>query len=277
MSKKYFKNLKYSILILALLHSANAFAVTDPEPDPSVVVLFGDSIAVGYNLEEGFTERFGSGKTMIQLPASRPLVETDGLLNGAEEKRTSIVVNWGVGGSSSANGVSRISSSLSTTRNQYAGGNYYVLILYGTNDIGQGLTSSDTAFNVRQMIDKTRALGSNFIPVVANLLPRSDRDVSAQNSRIVSVVADANTPLVRLFEAFVSYPDYYTRLLGEETSSHTGKRIRLHPNVTGYQVIAQTWFAEALAGLIEPDPLPKPISIAGVLMLLLSDDEYLTE
>jgi lysophospholipase L1-like esterase len=269
MSKIVFKNLKLYSLVLAFIHSANVYAATDP----SVVVLYGDSITVGYNLEENFTERFGAGRTASQLPGSRPLQETDSLLNSKRSTRSSIIVNWGVGGSSSTNGVSRISSSLSDTRAQYAGSNYYVLILYGTNDTGHGLTSSDTAFNVRQMINKTRAAGANFIPVVANLLPRSDLDVRPQNSRIVSEAAVANTPLVRLFEAFVDYPNGYTRLLGEETSSRTGQRIRLHPNVTGYQLIAQTWFDEALKDLIEPDPTFNP---AAVLMLLL-DDEILDD
>jgi lysophospholipase L1-like esterase len=264
MSEIILKNLKRYSLVLALIHSVNVFAA-----DPSVVVLFGDSITVGYNLEENFTTVSGLGMTVSELPASRPLVETDALLNSAHKKRPSIVVNWGVGGSSSESGVSRISSSLSETHSKHAGSNYYVLILYGTNDPGYGLSSSTTAFNVRQMINKTRAAGSNFIPVVANLTPRSDYAVEVQNSRIESEVALDNTPLVRLYEAFVNYSGGYTQLLGLENSYLTNQPIWLHPNVTGYQVIAQTWFDQALKDLIEPDP----ISITGALLLLLLDDE----
>ena len=143
--------------------------------------------------------------------------------------------------------------------------------MYGTNDIPSGLTSATSAFNIRQIINAVRAEGNNFIPIVATVTPRDDHAVEPLNSAIALMVQSDGTVLVNPYQACVDSPGGFGSLLGEETSSVTGKRIKLHPNVSGYNLIAQTWFDQALAGLIEPDSSVFPT--AGALFLLLNDDD----
>lgn len=247
--------------------SQSAHATTDELP--SVVILYGDSITVGFNRETNFTQRYGSGKTLQQLPGSRPLFAMEELLNGTRPKRSSIIVNWGTGGSNSAHGVNRISSYLKSTESAHQGRHYYVLIMYGTNDIGSGISASTTAFNIRQMISASRAEGANFTPVISTITPRDDRDVVPYNSRIINEVTKDATALVDSYSAFINHPSGFTSLLTQETSVITGQPVRLHPNVSGYDLIAQTWFDQALAALIEPD---RGSAIPGALLLLLDDD-----
>jgi hypothetical protein len=74
-----------------------------------------------------------------------------------------------------------------------------------------------------------------------------------------------------LYEKFISNPGGYKNLLGQERSALTGKLIRLHPNATGYRVIAETWFEQSLENLIAPDKTNSPIT-APILLLLMDDN-----
>lgn len=270
LSRRYSYDFGSLMLVTGLLFASYPATA---EQDPSVVILFGDSITVGYNLEEGFSEDYGSGRTLSQMSGSRPLSSTDAVLNQVTPSYPSIIVNWGVGGSTTADGVSRITSSIITTKGQYSAEDYFVLILYGTNDIGSGLSSSTTAFNIRQMITKVRQQGASFTPIVANLLPRDDRDVIPANSQIEPEVLSDNTVFVDMYAAFINYPGGYTQLLGQETNTFNNTLIRLHPNVTGYQVIAQTWFDQALALLVPAEIIPDPPPVLSPILMLLLDDQ----
>lgn len=268
-------SLAFAVLILSISSLVRAQEVVEP----SVVVLFGDSISTGFNREANFTINNGNGRGVVELFGSRPVTATDALLNSVEEKRTSTVINWGAGGTTSTDGVRRIPAILELSELFNDGKHYYILIMYGTNDIGSGIASSTTAFNIRQIINQTKAYGANFTPVVSTVTPRNDRAVEPMNSKIVPEVQSDDTSLVDAYEAFASHPSGYTSLLSQERSLLTGQLIRLHPNNAGYDVIAKTWFDEALVNLIEPDFIPpEPVAPVGAyLLLLLSDDEEVME
>jgi len=231
----------------------------------NVIALFGDSITVGENNSFPFALRPGRGNGRLAndggSPALPPSDKLDTLL--IDERRISSVVNWGRGGSSSSNGAGRISADLGTTRSAYSADNYYVLIMYGTNDFNVGLSESDTAFNTRLMIDRARSAG--FIPVIGTLTPRIDRNLSSLNGRIVAAANSRGVPIVDHFSRFNQDGNNGLTLLDVENLF--GRVLRLHPTSEGYDVIARTWFDQFLKDAIEPEP----VAIAPIINLILDD------
>lgn len=244
------------------------------EQDPAVVVIFGDSITS----DQGFAG--SSGGTAVE-ERNRDGALNDGRLSQGlttllnESRRPSLVPNWGHGGTPTGNngnntdpnnGVDRISNSLGLSKSRHAGSQYIVLIMYGANDVDYGISSSDTGFNIRIMID--RAISQEYVPIVATLTPRTDEDVRSRNSAITSSVAlrtEEGAKLVdmyRFFCAAAGNPDCpkapFANLLVDT----------VHPNDDGYTVIVETWFNEFLAGAIEA----QPVIITPILQLLLDED-----
>ena len=236
--------------------------------DPAVVVLFGDSITVGENESSyyqdcpkagGLRRGFGMGRSDFCTPD----MVLSALLNDSD--RPAIVLNQGEGGTSSMNGVSRLGAALDLAKSQHNGSVYYVLILYGTNDFGQGLSTSDTRNNVRTMINI--AEGRGFIPLVSNLLPRNDRDVSgAENGAIFSAASLEGAQFVDQYSNFNSKGGF---ALHDNEAPRLPASLRLHPTKQGYTVVAEHWFGAALSSLIEPLKNTPPV---GPIMLLLDDE-----
>jgi lysophospholipase L1-like esterase len=254
-----------AFLIIALLAISLTGSATE---DPAVIIVFGDSITAGYNAGENDlngnannTKGIGSGQTNFGLP--------DQLLNLFldESRRDAVVVNWGYGGTSSSFGERRISGNTAQTASEHAGSQYIILIMYGTNDFGQGIMPSTTRFNTAQMIIRARINGYNA--VVGNLTPRDDEDVRPYNSQIELAAITANPPatLVNHYSHYSTFPENGLSLLSTEFSNFKQRNIRLHPSNEGYTVIAQYWFDTVLAGLIEQRAL-----VLSPLMLLLLDD-----
>lgn len=254
----------FTALIFALV-SSTAIA----EEDPAVVIVFGDSISAGFSFEgndlsdppeSNSSKGIGSGETDFGLP--------DQLLRNYlnESRRKSIVVNWGYGGSSSTFGEMRISGNTAQTKGEHAGSQYIIVIMYGTNDSGQGISPSTTGFNIGQMIVRARL--NDYIPVIGSLIPRDDENVVPYNDQIRSAALSANALYVDHFSNYqnVAPPDGFD-LLTTEFSNLKRKNVRVHPTNEGYEVIAQHWIDAALANLIEQ----YPPAIAPILMLLLDE------
>jgi len=231
--------------------------------DPNVVVLFGDSITVGFNTT--LRDRFANGTTTRGVPTTA----LRDILNGSG--RRSIVVNWGIGGSSSSpgprgrsnSGTSRIRSNLAQTMNTHDGSAYYVLIMYGANDRNSDIGPSTTGFNIGEMVRLSRLEG--FIPIASTITPNSGFSVVSFNSRIRSAVNSRNAPLVDNFALFDNIPN----LFSNSTYFDPEQGFFIHPTNFGYELIAQNWFDNALRDLI-------PASggaIAGVISFLLADEE----
>jgi len=233
----------------------------------NVIALFGDSITVGENNDFPLSQRPGNGGGRLANDGLSPILPPTNKLSDllVEERRESSVVNWGIGGSGSNSGASRISGNLATTQSAFPANNYYVLILYGTNDFSRGLSQSDTRFNTALMIDRARAQG--FVPVIGTLTPRADRNVSSYNTQIVAAANSRGAAVVDHYSRFLQDGNNGLSLL--DTEFFGGQVLRLHPTSEGYDVIASTWFDQFLITAIAPEP--DRVDISPIISLVLSD------
>ncbi len=271
------KFFKVATFILGIFLTAKSFAQTQAEE--SIVVLFGDSITVGENVTSYYSDcgasQFGSPENRAGRPRAgrgrtdfcNPDRELEKILD--ESNRPSTVVNYGIGGSltglQSGNGLSRISSDLNQTRSSYPNGkDYFVLILYGTNDVSFGISPGTIGFNVSRMIDRARDAG--FTPVVGNLLPRSFLNVVPANGAIQNFTNARGAAFVNQYDNFQANGGNFV-LHDDETIARIPER--LHPNAEGYRVVAQHWFDAALQDFIEP---VAPV-VAPIIQLLFDDEE----
>jgi lysophospholipase L1-like esterase len=243
------------LLFTGLIVSTNVGAA---EPD-TLVVLFGDSITSGIN--SGFSNGIGGGTSQF----SAPDINLSQILNTT--RRPSIVVNWGHGSTTSGpsgltgfDGAGRIQANLQSSKSEFPAAQNIVLIMYSTNDVSQGLSSSDTYYFIRDIISKSEAVG--FTPVVATIPPRIGEDVGPRNTAIKNAAAKPDIPLVDVYQAITN--------AGGSTSAAQNSLLDdgIHPSPEGYQLIAQSWFDTFLAAAIEQQPL----SIAPVISLLLDQD-----
>ena len=245
---------------------------------PAVIALFGDSTTVGYvpprdhngnAYPDKFEERFGNGTTTRGIPTSH----LSSLLNNGTPVYPSIVTNWGVGGTSTSvqsyNGVDRMNSNLATAASTHNGYAYYVLIIYGSNDFGYGLSANDTGANIEIMINIAR--GRGFTPIVGTTSPRSDRNLSDTNQKIKDAAANRGAPVVDHFTAFNNYPGGPYTLMTSEISVTTGQPVQLHPTSDGYRFMAQNWFD----GVLKNELISRASAahIGAISILLLDDDE----
>lgn len=311
----YFKRC-WVVFGIALLSfsSLSALAQDLNDSEQSLVVFFGDSIAVGFqgrvgnatssfdppagnglqgfgcptilmqNLLRNEGQRVGStgivcATDVISTPV-RDRVESQGLA------RNSIVVNWGISGSSSSVGVQRIVSNLGQATSQFQSANQrFVLIHYGTNDPGFGISSSGTAFNTRQMIGLARAAG--YTPAVSTLLPRFFFDTEPLGNSIRAAGQQEGAPVVDMFSLFLNFPGSPSanfRLRGRAGQQGGASNLlpietffipqpvtsRLHPNNQGYSVMVEGWFEAFLEDAI--DPFREDIVITPIINLLLDDE-----
>jgi len=133
------------------------------------------------------------------------------------------VVNAGVSGATAAEGAARASSLISSHEP------HGVLILFGANDVIQGVPPSVTIAALASIIEAAKAAGA--IPYLATLTPQLKQHVlfsghvKALNERIRSLASSQGAQLVDLADEF-----------GEEESLLQGDG--LHPSDAGTQVIA---------------------------------------
>ena len=182
-----------------------------------VFIALGDSITQGYpEIDEP-----GEGR---QIGGYEPHLET--LLEGPSQ--TTKVLNYGIAGDDSSEGLNRIDGILSSEKSNF------ILILEGTNDIMLGISRSTTYANLREMIDKSRA--NNVTPILATLTPDSRplpnflKDIKGTYNPNIKEIADEKE--VMLADLYEAVNDQWSAL------SDDG----LHPNDAGHQVIAEEWF-----------------------------------
>jgi len=235
--------------------------------ETNMIVLFGDSLTFGdnNNFNGPVSAGVGSGRTGNDglSPPLPPSDKLDDLLDS--EFRESTVINWGVGGTSTDSGTSRILSNLNSSLSDHSADNRYILILYGTNDFNFGLSPSTTGFNIQLMIDRARSVG--FTPIIGTLTPRSDRNVSDYNAQIVANANARVAPIVDHYSRFLQDGNGGLDLLDLELFG--GVSIRLHPTDEGYDVIAQTWFDLFLKNEIAE--MPRTSTVSPIIELLLDD------
>jgi lysophospholipase L1-like esterase len=254
----------FKILIGLFFLSATSTDVFAQE-DRAVVLMYGDSITYGIGViprnppgipNDGNGGNFGPS-----------VAELERLLN--ESRRNSLVLNWGTGGATSVFGAEYIESSIDTSLNQHTASQYFILIQYGTNDLGSpDISSTTTEASIKFMITAARRKG--VTPLLAKLTPRSDEDVVPLNRIIDTIAQDMTVPLVDNFSTFTSFKTYF---VFEPSYNDPKVFYYLHPNQMGYDKLAMNWFND-LQTLILPLPLPPPPPpiISPIIFLLLDND-----
>jgi lysophospholipase L1-like esterase len=121
---------------------------------------------------------------------------------------------------------------------------HIVLLMIGTNDVNTGETDIPTRLGM--LMDTILNADPSLLLVVAQIVPQRkaipdtmNMRVQAYNAAIPGLVktrADAgkHVATVDMFGAFTADANYSTTLLSDG----------LHPNDAGYQVMANTWYAE---------------------------------
>jgi lysophospholipase L1-like esterase len=199
-------------VLFGLLLSGMVFGVTTYAQE--TIIGFGDSITTG----SPFLRGSGNGR---RLGGYEPTLEK--LLNDAG--LSSIVLNYGVGGEQTPEGVNRIDSVLSGHAARY------ILIMEGTNDQWRGVSAQTTAFNISVMIDKSKA--NQTSPVIGTLTPAS-RDINQEiprqyNPAIRNIIREKN----------VQWVDHYSLTVGNWENLEYDS---VHPNEAGYEALANNWF-----------------------------------
>jgi len=190
-------------------------------------IAFGDSITAGDGDEEN-------------LGGYPPRLES--LLD--QQVAPSTVLNEGVPGETTSQGVGRIRQVLQQDQARY------VLLMEGTNDIFLKVSTGTIIFNLSTMVDRSLSFGT--IPLLATIIPLRNLpgdpptdpgNVATQdlNEEIRQLAQDKGIVLVDQFQAFSDYPNYQTALYAD----------RHHPNARGYDLMAQTWFNRVLEARVD--------------------------
>jgi len=206
--------------------------------NPGLYLLVGDSITAGYDAETS---------------SSRGYVPYLAALLGIPELS---LVNTGVGGYTSNNGLQLFRENLAFYEPQY------VLILFGTNDISAGMRVEDTIANLGMMIDAARTLGT--IPILGTIIPRGGSHwVDTGNEKTVELrqaiaglaSGTQGTGLADHLGYFLANecPDLACGPDDEPFYVYGAKlelccfySDRLHPNQDGYWLLAQKWYESIL-------------------------------
>ncbi|MEA3232885.1 MAG: GDSL-type esterase/lipase family protein [Thermodesulfobacteriota bacterium] len=193
------------------------------------VLTMGDSITAGspYNLH-GDGNRVGPYQGDLER-----ILHNNGL--------PSNVYNWGKSGEMTPDGVNRISNVLSSRSADL------ILIMEGTNDVTNGISSNTTAANIGIMIDKS--ISRRVTPIVGTITPNSRPggfDAVIRDHFNPKIVSKADSRGVKVADQYWALRPRWNTLQYND----------LHPNLAGYQIIAETWYGTIF-------PLPEATSGAA--------------
>jgi len=247
------------LILCCLLCMTAGQAVSQTEEERTVIVLFGDSLSVGFG--EIVKIRSWGGQAFAGTPSQ----ELTNIMN--DSKRPTVVPNRGIGGSPTGRdenggsgdiaGADRVGRDLSASKLAFPGQQFITLILYGTNDFNFGISQADTEFNMRRIISGARAEG--YTPVVGTLIRRADRDITGYNNSIRNAAAAEGVTLVDMYNLF--------NAAGGLSLLFDG----LHPTEEGYRLIAGFWFEQYLQAAVKP--LGDASAVVPFLQLLLLEDD----
>ncbi len=169
------------------------------------------------------------GDSIVQ----NPLVDTshlkgidwNGILNRED------CVNYGIGGQTTQECAARI--------DELAKKNYSkVVMLCGINDIGRGLTNSQIVDNYETMVEALCEKNPEIEIYIISVLPTTPAFYTGMQSMITAL----NTRLQAFALKYenVTYVDCHSSFVGEDEYCKDGLTFDgLHPNLTGYEVIAE--------------------------------------
>jgi lysophospholipase L1-like esterase len=136
------------------------------------------------------------------------------------------VINAGVGGEITYEGVDRLGGVLSSHPPDYT------IIMEGANDVIAGVSAETTVFNLNNMIEQV--LDAGGVPILSTITPNT-RSSSYQpenyNPGIISLAEETGTALV----------DTYSNVVSDWSDLNADG---IHPNEAGSQVIAQGFYSQ---------------------------------
>lgn len=224
------------------------------------IAAFGDSITRGYPYYTDNANGYANNGGYIPGLQSQ--------LNAADwgEGESITVYNWGHPGETVFfDGRNRFPSPVLNTSGKEPD---YVLIQEGTNDIPWGIGPGAIADKLNQIV--TEVINAGRIPVIGTLLPRFDGKVSATtlvsvNNNIKAIGTSRDIEVADLYAGNGNWINWSSMMPDG-----------LHPNLTGYALMADIWFdtlvrykeeLERLAA-IERAKVVGAISSANYLLLL---------
>jgi lysophospholipase L1-like esterase len=122
--------------------------------------------------------------------------------------------------------------------------------MIGTNDVNISVDLPNAPARLGTLIDMITTAAPQTLLVVARIVPTTDDTVNlrvqAYNALIPALVsqrasAGKHVQLVDMYAAFTAHADYKTSLMFD----------LLHPNLAGYALLGQTWYA-AISPLLPP-------------------------
>jgi len=225
-----------SLLPLALLFLCQLAIAPAVRGDDQVIFAFGDSITEGWNAETE-SEEEGGYVTIL-----------DRLMD--DQVEDAVLYNFGVGGETTGEGLARLPVVLSFIGDR-------ILIMFGTNDINDGISMQTALFNLSEMIDM--CLQDGMPPMISTIIPRLndprdwDNALALElNAGIAELAQQSGVAFCDNFDVYWNYPGGYQQLMSDY----------LHPNALGYQVMAETWLGAL--GRLYPPPWVNSISPAGM-------------
>jgi lysophospholipase L1-like esterase len=205
---------------------------------PNVYMGFGDSITIGQGSSD---ERGYRGRLEEKLAAH--------FGRGA-------VVNEGMDATRSNRGADRIDDSLRRARPAYT------LILYGTNDWNVAACKNDPpCFTIDSLRDiALSARGSSSLPILSTIIPGdpTSTDQPARNQwvsdtdvRIRALAREMNVPLADPEPLFLKAPNFESMYVDH-----------VHPNDSGYELIAQAFFTAIVMPTTTATSVSAPVLFA---------------
>jgi len=188
--------------------------------DPKKVVAFGDSITFGFL---DLQKRGFKLTTSNNYPAI-----LQGMLKQLDPAWQ--VINRGLGGEQTSGGAARIGGVL---RSDKPG---FILIMEGTNDAHHCADSDALINNLRRMVQSAK--GNNTIPILGTITPSFRNNPCADD-----IIDEANAAIqgIAASEGIVM-ADIFNGMNQRDLFGISPDRDPLHPNETGYAVMAHIWY-----------------------------------
>jgi lysophospholipase L1-like esterase len=189
--------------------------------NPNLYVAFGDSITRGY----------GSGDS---LGKECPTITGEGYPPKLERMINSTVLNEGVCGEMTSQGVERIRRVLSLEKPGF------ILIMEGSNDADVKRSAAIVKSNLRSMIESAKS--NKTIPIIATLPPMCcsrkyyNKFINLINDQIRQLSIEEGIALADVSSDMKNDPRFI------EDPHNLLSRDGLHPNDLGYEVIAKSFY-----------------------------------
>ncbi len=227
--------------------------IVESRADPVTISAFGDSITRGFPYHADNANGIPNNGGYIPTLQSQ--------LNAEDWDAT--VLNFGYPGErvsiGTVPGKYRISVSDGHPHAVLSSNPDYVLVMEGTNDLAlNGIGGITNALHY--VIDQIQA--DEKTPLIGTLLPRFDQysylDVEGLNSNIRQMAVDEEIELADLYHASSNWNSLMTS-------------DGLHPNYSGYEVMAGEWFKALQRAVPVPDPELAYVPAPMLYLLLLTD------